>query len=839
MGFINNGGIMIITFCSSFYKTNTNNTNFRGVPTYQDYAKIIRHGTLKEIQSINWLHGCDKQGRNLLHVAIATMRADVINYLSDKINPNLADRDGVTPLHLAITEGDIDSTKLLINKKANVNKPDVYGDTPLHKAVNNIDIFKYLLDVGANPNVRNIFGLTPLHICYNNLQFLDLLKQHGADFNIKDNAGRTILHYAVEENNNPQIKQFIQDGLNVNATDNYNQTPAFLTKNTDTLELLFRNGANPNIQDIRGNSILHQAAQCKNRELYDFLLKFDANKYLKNAKGMCAYEYIEKKVTPTSNVGFGKVIGMEELKQTLREMVIEPLIEKENNDRYGLSSANGILLHGLPGCGKTFIAKALAEESHRTFYSITPSDLMSAYYGLATQKIKDTFNIARENAPSIVFIDEMESVAPQRTSESSSVAQDNNERIAELLQQMNNLSKDNVFVIGATNKPDMIDDAIKRAGRLDKKVFVPPPDREARIGLFTNMLNKRPIEKDINVDLLALKTENYTAAEIKNIIDFAANIAKKERRNITTNDLLKGQKSIHPAITNAAIEKYKKQVGLSELPEQKKEVADRDQHRGFDKVAGMDDLKEILTRDVISPMKKDWKGKRYGLKPTNGVLLYGPPGTGKTFISEALAEESDRYIVHMRPSSVGSAFQNETALNIKRVFEEAEYNAPSIIFIDEIEALAPKRAGSGGFESNNETNKQVTELLQQINNCADKDIFVIAATNEPQLIDDAIRRVGRFDKTIFVPPPDLNARIALFKNSLEEIYADKNIDIQKLAKMTKNYTAAEIKNIIIRNAAVKAYKMDKPISETDLTEEITKFKPALTDEIIEEYRNKI
>lgn len=829
---------MIISLNSNNKNKYTNQTSFNGRPYFKNSLELVKHGTLQEVQKISWLHGCDKDGKNLLHTAVTTMRTDIIDYLSNKINPNQADIKGITPLHLAIACNNMDIIKLLINKNADINLPDKLGDTPLHKALNNIEIAKYLLDAGANPNVRNCFGIAPLHICYKEAPFLELFKQFNVDFNIKDGACRTILHYAAEENNLQQIKQFISLGLDVNATDEYNQSPIFLTKNPETLDLLFKNSANPNIQDIYGNSVLHKAAQNKDRNLYDLLINYGANKYLKNAKGICAYEYIEKKYIPTTTSGLNKVIGMDELKQTLREMVIEPLTEKKDYEKYALSPANGILLHGLPGCGKTFIANALAEETNRNFYTLSPGDIDSQYYGGATRKIREVFETAKQNSPSIIFIDEMESIAPKRINENSSVAQDNNERIGELLQQMNNIGESNVFVIGATNKPEMIDEAVKRAGRLDRNIFVPPPDEAAREAMFVKMLSNRPREKDINVEMFANKTENYTASEIKNIIDTAAYIAKKEKRNITNDDLFVGLKKVRPAITNAMIERYKKQIGLSEVPEQVISAKNTKQ-KGFAKIAGMNDLKNILKQDVIEPLSRHSKYQKYGLQPTNGILLYGPPGTGKTFISEALAEESGRNIFFIRPSSVGSIYQNETSLNIKKTFEEAEYNAPSIIFIDEIEALAPKRSNLSPHNNSTEINKDITELLQQINNCADRNIFIIAATNEPQLIDDAIKRVGRFDKTVFVPPPDFEARKALFENALENIYAEDNIDIEKLAQMTENYTAAEIKNAIIRNAAVKALKEDKAISEMDIVEEINKYRPALTKDKIDEYRNKI
>ncbi len=828
---------MKILLTTYYNQANTNNSTFKGGRSYEDIAKIIKNGNLHELQKLQSLNSCNKNGRNLLHEAITANKIEFIEYLSNFISSNKSDLNGITPFHLAIQSGNFDITKFLMLKDADIDKPDDNGETPLHKAINNFPIFKYLLDLGANPNVRDSFGIAPLHIDYKNVETINLLKEHGANLNIKDCSGRTIMHYAVEEDNLDLIKKYLELNIDINSVDNYNQSPIFLTKNQDTLNLLLSNNVNPNIQDIKGETVLHKAVRKKDLELIRFLLDSGVDVNIENSQGLAPFD-LDKEIEKEIYKGLGKVIGMDELKQTLRKMVIEPFTKVEKYKKYKRTPANGILLHGLPGCGKTFIANALAEECGRNFYQIKPNELDSSYYGRATKKIKEVFEAARNNPPSIIFIDEMESIAPKRSHVDSPIAQDNNERIAELLQQMNNLSKDGIFVIGATNNPEMIDDAVKRAGRLDKSVFVPLPDKKARMGMFAQQLRELPSDKGINLELLAQKTENYTAPEIKNIVDTATDVAMDEDRNITMDDLLKSIKKVRPQNTKANIERYKKKIGLSELPEQKAEI-DENKIRGFAKVAGMNDLKQILYNDVIMPLKNISLYKKYGRTTASGILLYGPPGTGKTFISEALAEESDRHIIYMKASSVGSPYQNETVLNIRKVFEEAEYNAPSIVFIDEIETLAPKRSNLDGTAVAVDIQRQISELLQQLNNCVERGIFVIAATNEPQRVDEAIRRVGRFDKTIFVPPPDFEARKELFRIELEKTFADKDIDIDKLAQLTKNYTAGEIQNVIIKNAIDNVMKYNKAVSENDLIREIKNYKPALTTEIIEKYRQKI
>lgn len=260
--------------------------------------------------------------------------------------------------------------------------------------------------------------------------------------------------------------------------------------------------------------------------------------------------------------------------------------------------------------------------------------------------------------------------------------------------------------------------------------------------------------------------------------------------------------------------------------------------KGFAKVAGMDELKRTLYEDVIYPMTRPELYKEYGLESVNGFLLYGPPGCGKTYIAKALAEETGRYFVEMPASSVGSHYQHLTTKNIAAKFAEARRNAPSIIFIDEVEALAPARELLDGDSSSVDINENVTELLQQINNCRDKKIFIIFATNEPQKIDNAIKRTGRIDKKIFLPPPDIETRKILFSMYLDKVKRkQENIDIAQLAQKTRNYTAEDIR-MVVRQASVFAMRENRNVSLLDLKNSIAVTQPSLTDSMVTSYKEK-
>ena len=829
-----------------FYPNLQSQTHIEKTPTFKanlifkEAAQTIEKGSLNEVKRIKWLHTRNENGDSLLHYAMKFPKPDIIEYLLKNIYPNTKNKKGLTCFNYATSIGNLEALKILSSYKfIDINTQDNEGNTPLINSINNFEIFKYLLELGANPNIVNYDRFSTAHYIYDKIDMLRLLKNHKANLNLQDLNGQTIFHYLAESKYANLVKKYIELGVDINKADIYNKSPLFYARDFIMIDELVENGTNLNIQDVEGQTVLHKAYKTKNEKLVKYFESKNINVDLIDKNGQTAQDLADgnKNCTnTTSNVGFGKVVGMDELKELLQEIVINPLKDKKSYQEYGLTPSNGILLHGLPGCGKTFIAEALAEETERHFYKIKPSDVSNPYFGVDTQAITSIFQQAKSNPPSIVFIDEMDAIAPCRDKlGNDSAAQDINQRVNELLEQMNNCAEKDVFIIGATNHPELIDSAIKRTGRLDTSIFVPPPDIKARIALLKKEINSRPFEKGIKYEELASKTENYTALEIREIVNKAALKAKKCERKISNEDLYNALNFVKPNITKADIEKYKQANSPADFKD-KLTISNSSKIKGFAKVAGMKDLKETLVNDVILPLSNVFLIEKYNLKPANGILLYGPPGTGKTFISEALAEETGRYFIPIKPSSVGSSFQYEAALNIKKVFEEAEYNSPSIIFIDEIEALAPARERL--FSTNNDAHTQISELLQQLNNCVDKDIFVIAATNEPQLIDKAIMRTGRFDKSIFVPPPDLESRTQLFKMDLEKRYHEHDINYEYLAKITEYYTASDITNVLNTSAQI-AYLQRVPLSTQIILSSIKKYKPSLNKQIVLNYQNKI
>jgi len=358
-------------------------------------------------------------------------------------------------------------------------------------------------------------------------------------------------------------------------------------------------------------------------------------------------------------------------------------------------------------------------------------------------------------------------------------------------------------------------------------------------------LQRRFYDAELGFHLI-FPTKDYCNYQLKLLEEFEDAVEKKENRK--THSPEDGMNCRLNKTLEEQIEELENESGIDDdetleiditRPNHNSSKHKRNESVGFKKVAGMIALKETLKEDVINPLKDVELYEKYNINPLNGILLYGPPGTGKTFIAEALAEESGRTFIRMDVSNTEDKYVGETSKNIAKTFKTAEEEAPSIIFIDEIEALAPSRKNLKGSDSGTVGyNQTVSTLLKQMDNCNEKGIFVIAASNEPQKIDPAIKRAGRIDKTIFVGPPDSEARKELFSKAIEKGYSEENIDFDKLASLTENYTAKEIQQILVREASLKALKQNRKVTETDLLEQIKQNKPQLNQESIEEYRQK-
>ncbi len=446
------------------------------------------------------------------------------------------------------------------------------------------------------------------------------------------------------------------------------------------------------------------------------------------------------------------------------------------------------------------------------------------------KSLRNQFSYFDKNT--VVFIDEIDSIAPSRTGMGNRDSEvDLAEQVSVLLEELVKCKEKGVFVIAATNNPEKIDKAVK--DRFSKMFYVAPPDIQARMVMFIDGLSKVrnvKIESKVDIKELALKTKNYTAEKIDVIINDANITSLKNGSDvITMKDLTDAIKKVKAPITQGDIDQYKFKISTTDT----QNIDMSSDITTFADVAGMKDIKEKLKKDVILPLKNPKLYEQIVGEAPNGHLLYGAPGCGKTWIAKALAGETGRTFIEM---DSGNASSPEA---IKKAFNDAKYNSPSILFIDEIDAFVPPR---GIGYTTVDDNKITSEFLRQLNECAGENVYVIAATNHPELIDDAVKRTGRFDRKTYVPPLDKEARLELFKIKFKDYKRlNQNVDFEQLAELTQNYTAAQI-NKIIRDTKRSVYEdivnnIDKNsiVTQEKLLANILLVKPELNDEILEKY----
>ncbi|VVC02000.1 VCP-like ATPase [uncultured archaeon] len=483
--------------------------------------------------------------------------------------------------------------------------------------------------------------------------------------------------------------------------------------------------------------------------------------------------------------------GYNDVKSELREAIIAPIKQKELAYTYGIRPPNGILLFGPPGTGKTLLMKAMAKEMDVGFYYVKCSDLLSEWYGESEKNIAEIFSIARKKAPCVLFFDEIDSIGKKRDSYTSD---DVAPRVMSvLLEELDGFkSKKNVISIGATNMPDQLDPALMRPGRFDKIIYMHLPDAEARKSIFKVHLGKLPADKGIDYDKLAAITERYSGADIKNICTEASRLAAREAMGanvvvpISMEHLKSTIKKLKPSVTLDQIELYSKfrldYERRSDAEEKKPEA------KGvrWEDVAGLEEVRKVLLEAIEIPLLHEDLMKEMDVKPSKGLLLFGPPGCGKTMIVKAAANELRANFLTISGSELMKSRDKSPAAYVKEVFNRARESPPALIFIDEIEALAPSRElYTGGI---------LTELLQELDGVKElKNVMLVGATNKPSSLDSAILRPGRFDKIIYIPPPDMPAREKIFTLQLSKFLKD--VDVEKCAKATEGFSGADVSSI--------------------------------------------
>ncbi len=500
-----------------------------------------------------------------------------------------------------------------------------------------------------------------------------------------------------------------------------------------------------------------------------------------------------------SGVVYEDIGGLAEELEQVREMIELPMRHPELFQRLGIDPPKGVLLHGPPGTGKTLIAKAVANEVNSEFYTISGPEIMSKYYGESEEQLREIFEDAEENSPSIIFMDELDSIASQRGESGGDVEK---RVVAQLLSLMDGLEeREDVVVIGATNRVDAIDPALRRGGRFDREIEVSAPDQKGRREIFDVHTRSMPLNRDeIDLDEYAEKTHGFVGADIESLCKESAMTAL--RRIKPTLDL--EQETIDAEvleqiqIENEDIKNALRDIEPSALREVFVEVPDMT----WDDIGGLEDTKERMREIIQWPLEYGTIFNDMGLSPAKGVLMYGPPGTGKTLMAKAVANESDSNFISIKGPELLNKYVGESEKGVREIFEKARSNAPTIVFFDEIDAIATER-GSGVSDSG-VSERVVSQLLTELDGLENlEDVVVIATTNRPDLIDSALLRPGRLDRHIHVPVPDIESREAVLRVHTNNLVLSDDVDLVELAERTEGFVGADIE-ALCREATMSA-----------------------------------
>tara|TARA_B110000014_G_scaffold261783_1_gene254218 strand:+ start:199 stop:2424 length:2226 start_codon:yes stop_codon:yes gene_type:complete len=535
----------------------------------------------------------------------------------------------------------------------------------------------------------------------------------------------------------------------------------------------------------------------------------------------------EEEQGSVQTISYEDIGGLGDQLQKVREMIELPLKHPILFRRLGIDPPRGVLLHGPPGTGKTLIAKAVASETNAHFTSINGPEIISKYYGESEKQLREIFEEAAANAPAIIFIDELDSIAPKREDVSGEVER---RVVAQLLTLLDGMQgRDNVVVIGATNRQDAIDPALRRPGRFDREIEIGVPDKNGRseiIGIHTRGM---PISDDFDVDWLLDNTNGFVGADISALVRESA--MKALRRYLPEIDL--DEEHIPPevlekmAVIMADFRLAIKEVEPSALREIYLEVPEV----SWDEVGGLQEIKDRLKESIEWPLTKPELFEHFGINPPRGIVLFGAPGTGKTLLAKAIASEAKANFITIKGPELISKWVGESEKAVREVFKKAKQSSPSIIFLDEFESIAGIRRSSSG-EGSDVINRVVNQLLSSMDGVEGMEgVIVVAATNRPEMIDPALLRSGRFERVMHVPPPDPEALKAILKIHTENMPLGK-FSIDDIAAKLENYTGADIE-AVCREAGLIAMRANKKtVSKKHFEEAVERVRPTVTDEMM-------
>ncbi len=537
-----------------------------------------------------------------------------------------------------------------------------------------------------------------------------------------------------------------------------------------------------------------------------------------------------KELEGVTHVTYEDIGGLKEQIAKVREMIELPLRHPELFAKLGIEPPKGVLLYGPPGTGKTLLAKAVANESDANFYSIQGPEIISKFVGEAEHRLREIFEEAEKNAPSIIFIDEIDSIAPKREEVTGEVEK---RVVAQLLTLMDGLKgRGKVVVIGATNRPNAIDPALRRPGRFDREIELGIPDKQGRKEILQIHTRGMPLAEDVDLDYFAEITHGYVGADLAAL---AREAAMKTLRRVLPNINLDEEIPIE-VLESLKVTKEDFMNAFKEIqPSAMREVLIERPNVRWSDIGGLEKVKEEIREAVEWPLKYPDMFKRMGIKPPKGILLYGPPGTGKTLLAKAVAGESEANFIAVKGPELLSKWVGESEKGLREVFRKARQAAPCIILFDEIDSIAPRRGqGYGSHVIESMVNQLLTEMdgLEEL-----KDVVVVATTNRPDIVDPALLRPGRFDRLIQVPVPDKKAREEIFKVHTRKMPLAKDVSLKKLAEITEGYTGADIA-AVVREAAMNALREDrnaKVVKWKHFEKALKEIKPSINKELLKSY----
>jgi len=546
-------------------------------------------------------------------------------------------------------------------------------------------------------------------------------------------------------------------------------------------------------------------------------------------------QFEEPKDARRADVTYDDIGGLGNAVEQVREMVELPLRHPELFQRLGIDPPKGVLLHGPPGTGKTLLARAVANETEASFYHIAGPEIMGSQYGESEKRLRQIFQEASQNAPAIIFVDEIDSIAPKRENVTGEVER---RIVAQLLTLMDGLEpRQNIVVIGATNRRDAIDEALRRPGRFDREIVIGVPDQKGRQEVLAIHTRGMPLGEDVNMEEIARTTYGFVGADLGALAREAA--MDSLRRILPDINLREG---IPPAVLeNLSVGQADFLSALKRIqPSALREIMIQAPNVTWDDIGGLDDAQMRLKEGVELPLKSPQSFKRLGIRPAKGFLLFGPPGTGKTLLAKAVAREAEANFIATKSSDLLSKWYGESEQQVSRLFERARQVAPTVLFIDEIDSLAPARGGGLGEPA--VTERVVNTILAEMDGLEElQGVVVLAATNRPTLLDPALLRPGRFDELVYVPVPEAKGRRKILGIHTKGMPLAADVDLDALAERTERFTGADLEDLT-RRAGLLALRSNIDVAEVradDFERAFHETRPSVTPEVEREYEDMV